>query len=148
MQPTTVKCDLPLTHDVTTYLHNQFSTHLEELKNSFEVCSTHVKITYLTVVKAVPGKISITADGWTADMMKVGFLGVMAHWIDVREKKWELKVSVIGLKGIVSTHKGDNLGRYILGICDHVRIMGKEHSKVSVMAVTCSDSNVDTLTLN
>lgn len=81
-------------------------------------------------IQAAPGKVSITADTWTADAMKVGFLGLTAHWIEVKEKKWVLKSAVIGLKGIVGTHKGDNLGRYIVGLCDRVGIMSKTHSKV------------------
>ena len=62
--------------------------------------------------------------------MKVGFLGVTVHWIGVKERKWVLNAAVIGLKEIVGTHKGDNLGRYIIGLCDRVGITSKEHSKV------------------
>ncbi|KAF8877788.1 hypothetical protein BD779DRAFT_1385203, partial [Infundibulicybe gibba] len=32
MRPQTNKSDLPSTHDVTTYIHNQFVAHLEALK--------------------------------------------------------------------------------------------------------------------
>ena len=80
--------------------------------------------------QAAPGKISITADSWMAEAMKVGFLGLTVHWIGVKEGKWVLNAAVIGLKEIVGTHKGDNLGWYIIGLCDRVGIMSSKHSKV------------------
>jgi hypothetical protein len=47
-----------------------------------------------------PGKISTTADGWTADNSKALFLGVTAHWMDVKDGKWSLRSEVIGFKGV------------------------------------------------
>ena len=52
----------------------------------------------------------MTADVWTAESMKVGFLGVMVHWIGVKDKIWTLKSAVIGLRAISGTHAGDNMG--------------------------------------
>jgi hypothetical protein len=40
--------------------------------------------------QAAPGKISCTADGWTADTTKAAFLGMTAHWIDVKDGKWKM----------------------------------------------------------
>jgi hypothetical protein len=37
MRPRSTKKDLPSTHDVTVYIHNQFSKHLESLKESILV---------------------------------------------------------------------------------------------------------------
>ena len=48
----------------------------------------------LTCFYAAPGRILVTADVWTTDSMKVGFLGVMAHWIGVKDKIWTLKSSL------------------------------------------------------
>lgn len=72
----------------------------------------------------------MTADVWTAESMKVGFLGVTAHWIGVKDKIWTLKSAVIGLRAISGTHAGDNMGRYMIGVCDRVGITSKTHSKV------------------
>jgi hypothetical protein len=37
-----------------------------------------------------PGKISSTADGWTIDNTKGLFLGMTAHWIDIKGGKWTM----------------------------------------------------------
>ena len=39
-----------------------------------------------------PGKISTTADGWTADNTKSLFLRMKAHWIDVNFEGWEMDI--------------------------------------------------------
>jgi hypothetical protein len=77
-----------------------------------------------------PGKISTTADGWTADNSKASFLGVTAHWMDIKDGKWSLRSEVIGFKGVSGQHSGANLGRYFIGLCDRVGICNKERSKV------------------
>lgn len=56
----------------------------------------------LNEVKAAPGKISLTADGWTADTTKALFLGMTAHWIDMKEGKWMLRTEVVGFKPITA----------------------------------------------
>ena len=60
----------------------------------------------------------------------MGFMGMTAHWIEVKEKKWKLQAEVIGFKGISGTHSGENLGRYTVGLLDRVGIMNKSQSKV------------------
>jgi hypothetical protein len=77
-----------------------------------------------------PGKISTTADGWTADNTKGSFLGMTAHWIDVKEDKWKLRSEVIGFQGISGDHSGLNLGRYFIGLCDRVGICSQNGTKV------------------
>lgn len=62
--------------------------------------------------------------------MKAGFLGMTAHWIEVKEGKWKLKAEVIGFKALSGNHSGENLGRYAVGLLDHVGIMDQSQSKV------------------
>lgn len=81
-------------------------------------------------MQAAPGKVSITADGWLADTTKMGFLGMTVHWIEVKEGKWKLRGEVIGFKSLSGNHSGENLGRYAVGLLDHVGIMDKKQSKV------------------
>jgi len=97
--------DLLTTHDVMMHIHNEFVGWLKKLDNTG---------------RSWQG----TADGWTADNTKASFLGVTAHWIDVKEGKWSLRSEVIGFKGVSGEHSGGaNLGR---GLCDRVGICNKE----------------------
>jgi hypothetical protein len=84
-----------------------------------------------STTQSAPGKVSSTADGWTADNTKASFLGVTAHWIDVKEGKWSLHSEVISFKGVSGKHSGANLGRYFIGLCDCMGICNKERLKVS-----------------
>lgn len=52
----------------------------------------------------------MTADGWTADNAKGSFLGVTAHWIEVKGGTWRLQLEVIGFQGILGDHSSSNLG--------------------------------------
>jgi len=63
---------------------------------------------------------------------KNGILGMTAHWIEVKEGKWKLRAEVIGFKGISGAHSGENLGRYDVGLLDHVVIMEKKHLKACI----------------
>ena len=45
-----------------------------------------------------------------------------AHWIQVLEGKWKLNAAVIGFKALYSS---ENLGRHVVGLLNHVRIMDK-----------------------
>jgi hypothetical protein len=74
--------------------------------------------------------VSVTADGWSADTTKQGFLGMTAHWIEVKDNKWKLKAEVVGFKAISGAHTGENLGRYAVGLLDRVGIMDMKQSKV------------------
>lgn len=78
-----------------------------------------------------PGKVSTTSDGWTAEAMKKGFLGVTAHWIEVKEGVWTLRSELVGYKPVVGDHSGENLSRYFIGVCDRVGIWTPEQSKAS-----------------
>src|ERR1700678_3917261 len=83
----------------------------------------------------------MTSDGWTAENAKIGYLGATAHWIrvDTETSKWSLQSKPIGFRSIVGTHGGKNIGRYMVGICDRVGIMSKDHSKVCCFNYISSD---------
>jgi hypothetical protein len=83
-------------------------------------------------LQEAPGKVSTTSDGWTADNTKGAFLGMTAHWIEVKDGKWKLRAEVVGFQPISGEHSGDNLGRYFVGLCDRVGIMSKNESKVRI----------------
>jgi hypothetical protein len=59
----------------------------------------------------------------------MGFQGMTAHWIEVKDGKWKMKAAVIGFKSVSGAHSGDNLGRYTVGLLDRVGIMDKKGSK-------------------
>jgi hypothetical protein len=63
-------------------------------------------------------------------MTKMGFMGMTAHWIKVKEKKWKLQAKVIRFKPISEAHSRENLSRHTEGLLDHMGIMSKNHSKV------------------
>lgn len=71
------------------------------------------------------------SDGWTADNTKGAFLGMTAHWIEVKDEEWKLQAEVVGFQPISGEHSGVNLGKYFVGLCDRVRIMSKGSSKVT-----------------
>ena len=68
-------------------------------------------------------------DGWSADTTKAAFLGMTAHFIEVKDGSWKLKAEVIGFKALSGAHSGENLGRYAVGLMDRVGIMDKKSSK-------------------
>ena len=134
MHPLMKVSDLPSTHETRLYLHNAFFQRLKKLKQDIEVCLLFVSLSerLLPPLQNAPGKVSATADGWTADNTKQGYLGMTAHWIDINKAgKWTLRAKVVGFYLIHGTHAGSNLGWYFVGLCDRVGIMSRSHSKVS-----------------
>ncbi|KDR76045.1 hypothetical protein GALMADRAFT_210753 [Galerina marginata CBS 339.88] len=75
--------------------NNQFVKHMKNLR---------------TEIIAAPGMISITKDGWSVDTMKASFQGMLAHWIEVKDRKWKMQVAVIGFKALSGAHSGEKLG--------------------------------------
>ena len=73
--------------------------------------------------------MSITVDAWSADTTKMGFLGMTAHWIEVKGKEWKMRAEVIGFKALSGAHTGENLGRYVVGLLDRVGIMDEKRTK-------------------
>lgn len=63
----------------------------------------------------------------------MGFLGMTAHWIEVKDKKWRMRAEVIGFKALSGAHDGTNLGRYAVGILDRAGIMSKTGTKVRLL---------------
>ena len=61
--------------------------------------------------------------------MKMGFQGMTAHWIEVKDGKWEMKAAVIGFKSLSGMHNGENLGGYTVGLLDRVGIMDENGTK-------------------
>jgi hypothetical protein len=84
-----------------------------------------------------PGRISTTADMWSADTTKAAFLGVTGHWIEVkketRKETWEMRSEVIGFRTVSGDHGGKNLGRYFVGVSDRIGITSTVNSKVSFL---------------
>ena len=138
MKPKAVRNDMPSTHNVTTYIHNQFVIWLNEVKSDILVSFLEQWLCdLLNEGKVAPGKISLTADGWSADTTKASFLGMMAHWIDVKEGTWKLRSEVVGFKPVSGDHSGWNLGCYIVGLCERVGICTQDLSRV-IMSVSIS----------
>ena len=82
-------------------------------------------------IQNLPEKASITVDCWTADTTKVGFVGMTAHWIRVvKGGEWSLEGRIIALRGLSGNHGGKNMGRYVVGLCDHIGLIGDTRSKV------------------
>ena len=73
--------------------------------------------------------VSITEDAWSADMTKASFEGMSVHWIEVKDRKWKMRATVIGFKELSGTHSRENLGRYTVRLLDCVRIMSQNRSK-------------------
>ena len=57
-------------------------------------------------------------------------MGMTAHWIEVKDGQWKLRSEVTGFKGLLGEHSGGNLGRYFVGLCEHVGIITEKGSKV------------------
>jgi hypothetical protein len=66
--------------------------------------------THQLSLQAAPGLISTMADMWTADTTKVAFLGITAHWIEVKGETWEMRSEVIGFRSVSGDHSRKNLG--------------------------------------
>ena len=61
---------------------------------------------------------------------KALFLGMTAHWIEVKEEMWKLRLEVVGFKPISGDHSEWNLGQYIVGLCDRIGICNPDALKV------------------
>ncbi|KAG6913746.1 hypothetical protein DXG01_004555 [Tephrocybe rancida] len=96
MRPQTKLIDLTTAHDASVYLHNAFVSEMNKLK---------------AAIKCSPGKVSATADGWTTDTTKMGYLGVTAHWIKVNNSgKWTLHSKLPCLEHVTNLMTVDVMG--------------------------------------
>jgi len=133
MRPKSTTVDLPSSYDAKVHLHNEFVKHMQSLKEEITIRDPtlfHADDTEDLPEQALPGKVSITQDGWSADTTKAGFQGMTAHWIQVKDGKWKMRAAVIGFKALSGDHGGVNLGRYSVGLLDRVGIMDKKKTKV------------------
>ena len=72
-----------------------------------------------------------------ADTMKMGLMGMTGHWIWVTNKgQWLLEACILTLHALSGDHSGNNLGCYVSGLCDHMGLMGKDQSKVSLVCTS------------
>jgi hypothetical protein len=135
MRPKASCKDIPSSHDVGLYIHNTFVQWIKTLKSEISV-SGGIKEMYYRLtgnVQKAPGKISATADGWSADTTKASFLGMTVHWVDVKDGKWSLCSEVVGFQPVSGDHTGWNLGRYFVGLCDRIGIFNEDDSKVRIV---------------
>ena len=72
----------------------------------------------------------MTTDMWTADYMKGSYLGMTVHWVNIKDKVWELRAEVMVFWGILGNHLGDNLGCYFVALAERMGIVNKDKSKV------------------
>ena len=72
----------------------------------------------------------------------MGFVGMTAHWIEVKENKWKMRVAVIGFKALSGNHSRENLGRYAVGLLDCVGIMDKKSSKACLLSLSCDGNQI------
>jgi len=49
-----------------------------------------------------------------------------------------MKAVVIGFKALSGGHSGENLGRYFIGLLDHIGIMSKTRTKVHQLSFLMS----------
>ena len=132
MRPKATNTDLLTTHNVMVYIHNWFVHWLKELKNDI-IVSIRTDISQKSTHQwhqAALGKISTTANGWSANNTKASFLGITAHWIEVKNGKWKMCAEVVGFQAISGDHGGENLGWYLMGLCDWIGICNKNGLKV------------------
>ncbi|KIJ99738.1 hypothetical protein K443DRAFT_8215 [Laccaria amethystina LaAM-08-1] len=77
--------------------------------------------------------------------MKAAFLGVTAHWINVKRKEgeetWEMRSEVIGFRSVSGDHSGKNLGQYFVGVCDRIGIMNTQRSKLHTLILNNTSRN-------
>ncbi|KAG5649809.1 hypothetical protein H0H81_001913 [Sphagnurus paluster] len=115
MRPRTKARELPSAHEVSTHLQNVFVSWVNETKQ---------------IILGAPGKILVTADGWSAPTMKKGHFGMTCHFVNIDSKgKWSLEHLVVGCKPITGDHLGENLARFFVSICRRVGIISDRSSK-------------------
>lgn len=125
MRPLTKSRELASAHQVTNFLHNQFTLTLK---------------LQVDEIDKVIGLIATCGDMWSAPHNKMPYFGAMAAYIliELRKKKrptWRLKTTILGFRSVEGAHDGDNLGRYFFGMCRRVGIINveKKVSKVRIL---------------
>lgn len=126
MRPLTKLKELPSTHQVMNYLHNEFIRIMKEKA---------------TKIENVIGLIATCGNLWSADNNKVPYFGTTAAYILLVKQKgerprWVLKNTILGFRAVEGAHDGDNLGRYFFGLCRRAGIINVE-KKISKVCQTC-----------
>ena len=89
--------DYPHRTKVTQNINSRAEKYVEELKG---------------MLKAAPGRISFTFDGWTSSTL-IPIIGVTSHYIDT---DWTLRTHVISFAELQGSHSGDNIGQCLYEI--------------------------------
>ncbi|KAG2359518.1 hypothetical protein BDR07DRAFT_1378634 [Suillus spraguei] len=92
MHPASTTAELPLTHNITTYIHNAFIKLIESVKADIQSITT--------------GRVATSTDLWSIDQTEASFLGLTAHWIEVKKNKWNLHSQVIAFCSVSGAHSG------------------------------------------
>ena len=106
MHPKTLKSELPSAYEVGIHIHNKTLSWLKELKEDILVSFPTLAYSFGLVdspsIKATLGNVLIMSDGWSTDMTKQAFLGMMGHWINMKDEggkqKWTLHGEVLAQK--------------------------------------------------
>ena len=135
MRPKTKAQELPSAYQVVTYLQNEFLSWINQTKQAILVLiPTKFQSTFhrlLTHFQAAPGKVLVTANGWSAPMTKASYFGMTGHWINMSsDGKWTMHQLVLDCKPISGSHSGKNLACFFISICHHVGVISDGGSKV------------------
>ena len=104
-----------------------------DLMVEFEKKIEHLK----TELAEVPGKISISLDGWTSKH-GLPFLAIRGHWVD---DQWQLKSKLLDFAYIEGSHDGQN---HSVILTDCLRTLNVPFSKILAITGDNAGSN-DTL---
>jgi hypothetical protein len=72
---------------------------------------------------------------WMADTTKAAFLGITAHWIEIKKEAWEMHSKVVGFRSVSGDHSGENLGHYFVGVCDRIGITSKVKHSLCIVVI-------------
>ena len=128
MRPFTKSKELPSLHQVTDYLHNEFVRTMKEKKAEIE---------------GIIGKVAICEDMWSSPANKMPFMGTAAAYIVVKRAKkqppmWQLKSTILSFRVVEGAHDGENLGRYLFGVCRRAGIINVEKKISKVCGFICT----------
>lgn len=146
MRPNATKADVPSSHDITTYIHNEFVSFIKQLKVEIQVSYSFTFFSMaLTTSEQSPstGRVSTTMDLWSVDQTKASFLGITAHWITIDESsaKWSLRSQVVAFRAFSGAHTGENIARYFVGLCERAGIITSPSSKLFCLTADNATSN-------
>lgn len=92
-------------------------------------------------VKEIPGKISITMDGWTSKNV-LPFLAIRAHWLD---KQWNYKSELLDFAYIEGSHSGITFKDLFLNALSRLDIPLEKILSITVDNVTSNDTFFEAL---